>query len=249
MTYDRENMKNARSTPEGQKADREARKGIYPETGRDAAHAHSVSGNADPSDRENIYAGNSIQNRSGGTKAQFERERDKAVRDGSATSVNEKSERIYSLDKPGYENRTPIAEKVTHTYNRPDGKSESSTVYFGNFPSSTSRYADAQAAKGEKTNPEEMDRLRRQDKEHFREQGNGTAKQSQQQTRDLKAREQAGEKVQWGPKLAVDNSQRENDRNLAPPPRPKSASTSAPPPSRDSAPEPDPQKPPPGRTR
>jgi hypothetical protein len=242
MTYDRDNMKNARSTPDGRKADQESRKGIYSETGRDAAHAHSLSGNADPGDRDNLYAGNSIQNRSGGAKAQIERERDKAIRDGSATSVHEKSDRIYSLDRQGYEKRAPIAEKVTQTYNRPDGNSETREVYLGNFSSSTSRYADARAAKGEKTDPQEMERLRKQDKEHLREQGNGTVKQSQQQTKDLKAREAGGEKVQWGPRLAVDNTQ-------SPPDRPKSSSTSSSPPSRDSAAEPAPHKTSPDRSK
>ena len=194
MIYIKDQMVNSRSTAKGRKADRAVRNGVYPTTGRHSNHRHSMSGHADPADRENTIEGNALQNLAGGAKSYNEGVRDKAVRDGA--TVNEKSEVIYSLDRSEYSTERPIAEKVTQTFQKGE-ESRTSTLYLGNFDSSTSRYADAQAAKREKTSLDEMKRLQQQDKQNLRDQGNGTVRQAQKQTLDLKARELAGEMVQW----------------------------------------------------
>jgi hypothetical protein len=221
MTYDRDNMKNPRSTPEGRKADSQVRAGTYSETGRDAGHRHGLSGNAPPEDRGNVYPQNTIQNRAGGTKRLEEETRDKAIRNGSATSITEESKLIRS-DREGYGDRVPAAEKVTHTYTSLEGEKSTRTVYFANTPSSSSRYADAQAKKGEAADPEELKRLTAQDRANFRAQGHGTARQNQEHVKDLQAREAKGEKVEWGPRLAVDNTQPppRSTGNASPPERP-----------------------------
>ncbi len=145
MTYSADQMKNPRQTPEGRSADAKARSGTFAETGRDASHRHSLSGNAPAGDKGNLYAGNSIQNRAGGTKHAMEKDRDAQVKADPSVSVKERS---TMLQKDG--SGKPIAEKVEQSTYR-DGKAtgEKREVIFGNFSSSSSRHADAAKAQGQ----------------------------------------------------------------------------------------------------
>jgi hypothetical protein len=180
MTYSADQMKNPRQTPEGRSADAKARSGTFAETGRDASHRHSLSGNAPAGDKGNMYAGNSIQNRAGGTKQEMERDRDAQVKADPSVSVKERS---TMLQKDG--SGQPIGEKVEQSTYR-DGKmtGEKREVIFGNFPSSSSRHADAAKAQGQQPDKKEMSRLVKVDRENLRAQGNGTTKQAQAQAKE-----------------------------------------------------------------
>jgi hypothetical protein len=78
----------------------------------------------------------------------------------------------------------PIGEKVEQSTQR-DGRptGEKREVIFGNFPSSSSRYADAAKSQGQQPDKKELSRLVKTDRENLRAQGNGTVKQSQEQTK------------------------------------------------------------------
>jgi hypothetical protein len=179
MTYSADQMKNPRQTPEGRSADARARAGTFAETGRDAAHRHSLSGNAPAGDKGNLYAGNSIQNRAGGTKQAMESARDEQVKADPSVSVRERSTMLH---KEG--GGKPIGEKVEQSTQR-DGRptGEKREVIFGNFPSSSSRYVDAAKSQGQQPDKKELSRLVKTDRENLRAQGNGTVKQSQEQTK------------------------------------------------------------------
>jgi hypothetical protein len=185
MTYSADQMKNPRQTPEGRSADAKARSGVYAETGKDASHRHSLSGNAPAGDKANQYAGNSMQNRPGGTKFAMERDRDAQVKADPSVSIKERSTMLYKE-----EGGKPIGEKVEHEMYR-DGKAtgEKREMIFGNFSSSSSRHADAAKAQGQQPDKKEMSRLVKVDRDNLRAQGNGTTKQSQAQTKEKGGRE------------------------------------------------------------
>jgi hypothetical protein len=180
MTYSADQMKNPRQTPEGRSADAKARSGTFAETGKDASHRHSLSGNAPAGDKANQYAGNSMQNRPGGTKFAMERDRDAQVKADPSVSIKERSTMLYKE-----EGGKPIGEKVEHEMYR-DGKAtgEKREMIFGNFSSSSSRHADAAKAQGQQPDKKEMSRLGKVDRDNLRAQGNGTTKQSQAQTKE-----------------------------------------------------------------
>jgi hypothetical protein len=186
MTISKANLSNPRNTPAGAAADR-ATRSVSKGTGQDAAHRHSLSTNADPKDAKNVFIGNSMQNRAGGTKSLVEQRRNATLRQDDSKSLSERSDLIYSPNRAGYGNNKPIAEKVTHTWSK-DGKTTGqNAVYFGNFSSSSSRYADGQKAAGKTVDAATVRNLNQQDRANAKAQGHGTAAQSLRNAEQLRS--------------------------------------------------------------
>ena len=204
-SYTAASQNNARKTPEGRAVDKKVRSALSAKTGRDASHAHSLSGGFNPGDTRNLYLGNSLQNRAGGTKAYVERQRDRAVANDPSLRIDETSVRRFKPGAQGLDKRTPISETVTHQHVKDGEVSPKRSVTFANTSSLGSRYVDQQRAAGKPVSAAEIQRLDRQQRANGKLMGTGTTKQNQASIVALRERAARGEQVNFGPRLATNN--------------------------------------------